>query len=217
MLGWELDRRHLSNKCQESVVIWLLVVSNVASRRGGQLAQLVKQSYPQSASLIDSHMKREQLIDYRLVLFKPTGGLMEMSWGKFCVCLWVCALEILFSGNTLVYISLTECHLQVLCCRCVSCQFVIEESYYIADSDFHTVPQWRHPIKEVRDHLVIASPVLNRAKCKERSAACPPPCPSLCVCELLLSEEIPLNSLIGIPLCFVCNKGMKATGYSSLY
>lgn len=61
----------------KSVVIRLLVVSNVVSRGGGQLFQLIKQSYPKSlARLIDSHMKREQLIDYRLVLFQHNRGLM---------------------------------------------------------------------------------------------------------------------------------------------
>lgn len=61
----------------ESVVIRLLVVSNVVSRGAGQLAQLIKQSYHQSLTrLIDSNMKREQLIDYRLVLFQHTRELM---------------------------------------------------------------------------------------------------------------------------------------------
>lgn len=75
----------------KSVFIGLLVVSNVVSKRGGQLAQLIKQSYPQSlASLIDSHMKREQLIDYRLVLFQHTGGLMGNSLRE-SLCLTLCA------------------------------------------------------------------------------------------------------------------------------
>lgn len=70
----------------KSVVIRLLVVTDVVSRGGGQLAQLIKQSYPQSlASLIDSHMKREQLIDYRLVLLQSTGGLMGNGLREVCV------------------------------------------------------------------------------------------------------------------------------------
>ena len=73
----------------KSVVIRLLVVSNVVSRGGGQLAQLIKQSYPLSlARLIDSYMKREQLIDYRLVLFKHTRGLMGNGL-RYILCLTV--------------------------------------------------------------------------------------------------------------------------------
>lgn len=74
----------------ERVIIRLQVVSSVVCRGGGQLAKLIKWSYPQSlASLIDSHMKREQLIDYKLVLFQRTRGLMGNALMEI-LCLTVC-------------------------------------------------------------------------------------------------------------------------------
>lgn len=75
----------------KSAVIILLVVSNVVSSGGGRRAQLIKQSYPQSAaSLIDRHMKAEQLIDYRLSPFKHTRGPMGNQLREIsCLCVSV--------------------------------------------------------------------------------------------------------------------------------
>lgn len=67
----------------KSVVIRLLLACNVKG-------QLIKQSYPWSlTSLIDSYTRREQLIDYRLVLSQCTKRLMANGM-KEIMCLIFC-------------------------------------------------------------------------------------------------------------------------------